>query len=78
MDKDGYKVEKKLPVLIGDSKHVMARADIYRSPDRVLIQIIQDGPDGQLLADFLEQAEPIAVSFTAIPVQNRAERERSI
>jgi hypothetical protein len=78
MDKDGYKVTKKLPVLIGEGRHVMATADIYRSPGQVLIQIIQTGPESQLLADFLEQAAPIALSFDAIPVRNITEKRENI
>lgn len=71
------RTQKQIPVLIGhDGQHVMARADIFRTPDKVLVQITapSDRAEGQLLADFLEQAEPIALSFDAIPVQNKREK----
>lgn len=60
-----------MPVMIGfNQEHVLARADIYRTPDKVLIQVTAAGEDGQLLAEFLEQTEPIGLSFGPIPVQN--------
>lgn len=69
---------RQLPVLIGnDHEHVMAKADIFRSPDKVLIQITSTGPESQLLAEFLEQAEPIALSFEAIPVRNIREKRET-
>jgi hypothetical protein len=53
-----------------NQEHILAQADIYRTPDKVLIQITAVGENGQLLAEFLEQAEPIGLSFGPIPVQN--------
>lgn len=69
---------KSIPVLIGNDTHVMASADIYRTPEKVMIQISAGGIDGQMLAEFLEQAEPIALSFGAIPVQNITEKRDNI
>lgn len=70
---------RQLPVLIGnDHEHVMAKADIYRAPDKILIEIEARGPNSQLLAEFLEQAEPIALSFGAIPVRNIREKKENI
>lgn len=76
---DVRRTSKQIPVLIGhDQQHVMARADIFRTPYKVLIQITAptdtNTGEGQHLADFLEQAEPIALSFGAIPVQNIREK----
>jgi hypothetical protein len=70
-------VKRDVSVVIGkNSEYVMAKADIYRDLNRVLIQIVSNEPDGQLLADFLEQAEPIGLSFRVIPVQNIIEKKR--
>jgi hypothetical protein len=78
---DGERITKRaIPVLVGHKfEHVMGRAEIVRKPDgKVLIEIEAAGEAGKVLADFLEQAEPIAVSFTAIPVQNiREKREKT-
>lgn len=63
-----------LPVLIGHNwQHVMAKARVLRTPTSVLIEIASEDVDGQLLAEFLEQAEPIALSFVAIPPRNNRE-----
>ena len=78
MNKYLRKLAKKLPVLINHDDHVMARAEVFRTPDKVLIQITSDGEDGQILAEFLEQAAPIALSFVAIPVQNIREKRENI
>lgn len=73
------KVSRDIAVVIGkQGEHVMAKADIYRDLNRVLIQITSDKPEGQLLVDFLEQAEPIGLSFRVIPVQNIIEKKRDI
>jgi hypothetical protein len=56
----------------------MAKADIYRATEKVFIEIEAEGPDSQLLAEFLEQAEPIALYFGAIPVQNNREKRENI
>jgi len=72
---DVRRTSKQIPVMINHHEHVLASADIFRTPDKVLIQITAPANDrGNHLADFLEQAEPIAVSFTAIPVQNTTEK----
>lgn len=78
MSKDLRHIKRKLPVLINDRKHIMANAEIFRTPDKILIEIVSEGPEGQLLAEFLEQAEPIALSFSAIPVQNITEKREHI
>jgi len=64
--------KRTIPVIIGQNvHHVMGRAEIVRKPDgTVSIEIVADGERGKILAGYLEQAEPIAVSFVAIPVQN--------
>lgn len=79
MSEDNVRHTSKLmPVLIGNNyKHVMGRAKIHRGLDKVLIEIESSGEHGQLLADYLEQAEPVAVSFTAIPVQNAREKKET-
>lgn len=70
---------RQLPVLIGAKYgHVMAQAEVFRKPDSVLIQITADGKKSQLLAEFLEQEEPIGMSFIAIPVQNIREKRENI
>ncbi len=72
-------MKKDLSVVIGkNSEYVMAKADVYRDLNRVLIQITSNEPEGQLLADFLEQAEPIGLSFRVIPVQNIIEKRETI
>ena len=72
-------VKRDLPVSIGkNNEYVMAKAEIYRDLNKVLIQITSSEPNGQLLADFLEQAEPIGLYFRAIPVQNIIERRETI
>lgn len=75
---DSIEVSRLLPVFISGGKHVMAKAVIWRNPKEVKIQIYAEGPEGQLLAEFLEQGEPIALSFEAIPVQNRIEKRENI
>ena len=79
MSDDLRQTKRHLPVLVGhDFQHVMARVDIQRTPDTVIITITSDGVNGQRLAEFLEQAEPIALSFGAIPVRNiREKRDNS-
>lgn len=47
---------------------VAATADVYRTPEEVLIQITSKNTDGQLLAEFLEQEASIGLSFSAVPV----------
>jgi hypothetical protein len=54
---------------------VSATADVYRTPETVLIQITSNRSDGQMLAEFLEQEGPIGLSFSAVPVP-RANREK--
>ena len=68
--------ERIIPVVIGnDYAHVMAKAVVVRTPTSVTIEITSlPGHDSQRLAEFLEQAEPIAVSFTAVPVRNIREK----
>lgn len=79
MANDIERIVRQLPVLIGTNhEHVMAKAEIYRRPDGVLIIITANGQESQLLAEFLEQAEPIALSFGAIPVQNIREKKENI
>lgn len=70
---------KIIPVLFNEDKyHVLARADISREPDNVVITITASGPESQLLAEFLQQADPFALSIGAFPVQNiREKRERN-
>lgn len=68
--------ERTIPVLLGgDDEHVLAKADIFQTPDSVLIQVTASGPESKLLAEFLGQQEIIAVGFQAIPVQNIRERK---
>jgi len=72
------RTERAVPVVIGSNyKHIMGHAVISREPDKVLIEISAVGLNGQMLAEFLEQAEPIAVMITAIPVQNTRERRET-
>jgi hypothetical protein len=72
-------VKKDVSVIIGkNNDQVLAKAEIYRTPDKVLIQITSSRPEGQLLVDFLEQAEPIGLSFRVIPVQNIREKREII
>jgi hypothetical protein len=72
-------LKRDVSVVIGkNSEYVMAKAEIYRDLNRVLIQITSNEPEGQLLADFLEQAEPIGLSFRVIPVQTIIEKKREI
>ena len=76
MDDDMVHTTRQLPVLIGHNyKRVMARADIFRSPNKVMIQIVSEDSNGKTLAELLEQDEPIALIFGAVPVRNcREER----
>lgn len=78
MDKDSHPTIRNLPVLIGyDQQNVMAKAEILQKPDSVLIEITAVGERGKLLAEFLQQIEPIALSFSwFLPVQNTNESER--
>jgi hypothetical protein len=70
-------VERLLPVLIGhDYEHVMGRAVIDREPNKVIITITSEGPDGHILGEFLTAAEPIALSFTGIPVKPRTTKSK--
>lgn len=78
MSKNFHPIERALPVLINDNTYIMAKAEIYRTPDSVLIEISAEGKESQLLAEFLEQAEPIALSFGAIPVKNVTEKRENI
>ena len=73
---DVKRTHRQLPVLIG-MEHIMASADIFRTPDKVLIQITANSSDGQLLAEFLEQAEPIGLSFSPLPVRNITEKREA-
>lgn len=69
---------RQLPVFIGeDQKHAMASAEIVREPNEVVITIVGTGLEGQLLADFLEQAEPIGLTFIPIPVRNIREKREN-
>lgn len=75
---DNYRnTKRKLPVLLGEQQHIMASADIYRTPEKVLVQITCTGQESQLFAEFLEQAEPIALYFGAVPVQNDREKREN-
>jgi len=68
---------RSLPVVVGyDYQRVVAKADIFRSPEKVLIQIASENKDGQALAELLEQDTPIALSiiFVATPVRNSKEK----
>jgi hypothetical protein len=72
------RTKRDLPVLIGHhQEHIMAQAEVFRTPEKVLVQITGYGPEGQLLAELLEQAEPIALYFGAIPVQNIREKREN-
>lgn len=75
---DVIRALKGLPVLISLSeRQVLAKAEVFKAPDRVLIQIVATGVESEFLAEFLDQAEPIALSFGPSPVQNKIEkRER--
>lgn len=76
--KSMYSLKRRLPVLIGfDYEHVMANAEIFREPDKILIEITSTGTESQLLGDFLEQVEPIALSFGGIPAQTSEKREKT-
>ena len=73
MERD-YSVRRQMPVLIGNSNHVMALAEITREPDKVTIVVQAVGENSQYIADFLEQTEPIGLSFIALPIQNAREK----
>lgn len=68
-----------IPVLLGDNyEHVTASAEIIRTLDSVTIHITsKPGPDTQMLADLLEQVEPIALKIVAIPVRNTREKREN-
>lgn len=68
---------RQLPVMIGNNDILTATADIYRSPDKVLIQITSEKRSGQLLAEFLEQEGRISCTFSALPVQNMREKRET-
>jgi len=72
-------MSRNLPILFhADKDYLMAKVEIFREPDKVLIQIEALGDAGQRLSEFLEQADPFALSFGAIPVQNiREKREKN-
>lgn len=76
---DEKKTTRAIPIYIaGDKEYTMALVDIFRQSDSVRIQFRLNGKNNQLLAEFLEQAEPIALTFGAIPVQNtREKREKN-
>lgn len=72
------RIARPIPVLVGfDQAHVMAKAEIFRNPDSMMIQIIVTGKENMLLAEFLEQAEPIALSFVARPFENKIEKREN-
>lgn len=77
MSRDQRITEKLLPVLVGpDYEHVLGRAWIDQRAEapeegraaEVKITITATGEAAQLLGDFLAAAEPVALSFVAIPV----------
>lgn len=64
-------LKRDLPVFLGnDSSHTMAKAEIYETSDKVLIQITASGDGGRYLAEFLEQNIPIGLSFGPIPIRD--------
>lgn len=78
MANDVRHTQRNLPVLIhmGDEQ-IMAVADIFITPDKVMIQIVSNKDRNNLLGEFLEQAEPIGLSFGSIPVQNKTEKRET-
>ena len=79
MPDDSRQTIRKLPVLIGHNyEHIMANAEIVRTSEGTRIDINATGEEAIYLADFLEQAEPIALSFIAIPVQNTREKRETL
>jgi len=72
MGKDIIHTQRQLPVevlVVNRPKLVLATADIYRTPEKVLIQITAKDANGQILAEYLEQEGPIGLSFSAVPVR---------
>jgi hypothetical protein len=64
-------LERDLPVFLGsDQSHTMAKAEIYKTSDKVLIQITASGDGGRYLSEFLEQNIPIGLSFNPIPIRD--------
>jgi hypothetical protein len=61
-----------LPVFVGFSEHIMGLAHIKIDGDDVTITIKSEGQEGLTLATFLTGGEPVALSFSAIPVQPRS------
>jgi len=73
---DVIHTKRNLPIEVGhlNNSYVMANADIYRTPEEVLIQIVVKGERGQYISEFLEQPEPIGLRFIPIPVRNAGEK----
>lgn len=62
--------KRPIPVLLGnDYEHAMGEATIEEENDRVTISIVAEGEGAMVLAAVLTAAEPMALSFVAIPVQ---------
>jgi hypothetical protein len=63
---------RQLPVVIASNPElVLAKAEVYRTPDKVLIQITSEAANGQILAEFLEQEASIGLMFSAVPSVRR-------
>lgn len=75
MPSDVQPTRRDLPVIVGHNwQHIMAKAEIFRTPEGMMIQITGQGEDAQHLAEYLEQAEPIALTFIAIPALTPREK----
>lgn len=61
-----------LPVLLGHNREsIMANATIVEEPSRTVVTIVVEGSSAEAFAEFVTVTEPVAMSFTAIPVQPR-------
>ena len=68
------RTERRLPVLFGDNvQDIVARAVILEEPNQVVVSIVLEGEAAKNYNGFLTQADPVAVSFIAIPVRNARE-----
>lgn len=66
------RTERPIPVLLGDDyAHVMAHAVIEEDPGKTTVTIVAEGRAADILGAFLTAPEPVAVSFSGIPVQPR-------
>lgn len=64
--------ERLLPVMLGSQEeYVISTAVVVEEPSITTVTIAVHGDNARILGGFLTAAEPIALSFTGIPVQPR-------